>query len=391
MKFDFDTPVERDRIGNMKDNLVKESPFGEASVMLSGAEMDYATAPVIRDALAAFAQRGIYGYTLPDARYKRAVTDWMKNVRGLSVSAGEIVPTLGTIFALNTAVRAFTDEGDGVIVQHPSYYRYDVGIGRNGRRVVSNPLIERDNVYEIDFASLERCMADKVNKLFVLCNPHNPTGKVIIKDSLERIAALSRKYNVIVFSDEIFAEITFDGHCVTPYCSVDAENSIVSTSLGKVFNFTGVNHANLIIRNEALREAYIAQRAKDHFGSIDPFFYEAVVAGYSREGFDWVQEMKAHTWENYRILQEGLAKITPRIGVSPLEGGFVVWVDMRALGLGDDALKHFLECEAGVVGDPGAEYGAGGSGFLRINIATPHERIRAFTQRLQGACAKRFR
>lgn len=384
--FDFDIPVDRSGIGNMKESFAAESPLGDRAVVLSGAEMDFATAPVIRNALSDFAKRGIYGFTIPDLRYQQTIQAWMKEVRNLKVEIDEIVPTLGTIFAMNTAIRAFTSEDDGVIVQHPSYYRYDAGIQSNMRRVVSNPMLEKNGSYSIDFDSLEQCMADKRNKLLILCNPHNPTGKVFTKEALKQIRDLARKYGVIVFSDEIFAEITFSNHSAVSYASIDPDNSIISTSLGKVFNFTGVNHANLIIKNAALREIYIKQRAKDHFGSIDPFFYQAVIAGYSAEGFAWVEALKKYIWENYCELKEGLTAVQPKVRLCPLEGGFVAWLDLRPLGYSDAELKEFLEMKAGIIGDMGEEYGAGGEGFLRINIATPRNSIITFVKKLTDAC-----
>lgn len=389
MLFDFETPVDRAGIGNMKDTLGPKEGDAGSFVVLSGAEIDYPTAPVLRQALAEFAGRGVYGYTLPDERYKNAVIAWMKKVRGFSVGPEEIVPTMGTIFALNTAVRAFTNPGDGVIVQHPSYYRYDVGIKRNDRNVVSNPLIEKNGRYTTDFADLEEKMADPANKLFVLCNPHNPTGKVFDEGELKQIAALARQHGVIVFADEIFAEITFGGHVAHPYKDIGGDHAVVSTSLGKVFSCTGVSQANVFIQNKTLREVYLAQRGQDHFGSIDPFFYTSVLAGYTDEGYAWVQAMKEHTWGNYRLIQDFLAENLPYITVSPLQGCYVIWVDFRRLGLTDGQLQAFLEEEAHIIGDPGEEYLAGGSGFYRFCIATPRARIQAFLSQLQRACEQR--
>lgn len=386
MEFDFETLVDRRNIGNMKYSISSEPGTPGNAVVLSGAEMDYATAPVIREALSEFAMRGIYGYTLPDEAYRSAICTWMERVRSFRVEMAEIVPTLGTIFALDTAVRAFTQPGDGVIVQHPSYYRYDVGIECNDRRAVSNPMKESGGVYSLDFTDLEAKMSDGRNKLLVLCNPHNPTGKVFVREDMERIAALARKHDVIVFSDEIFAEMTYEGRRVEPYAIIDPERGITSTSLGKLFNFTGVNHANLIIKSEDLRKRYLTQRTADHFGSIDPFFYCAVRAGYSEEGWAWSRAMAEHTWGNYCIMRDYLAEKLPDISLSPLEGGFVVWMDLRALGMDDGALERFLRDEVNVIADPGIEYGPEGCGFLRLNIATSREQIYTFLDNLNNAC-----
>lgn len=385
----FNIPVDRSGIGNMKGAMTDIAPHG--SVMLSGAEMDYATAPVIRSALVGFAQRGLYGFTLPDGPYLGSVCTWMKRVRGMdAICADMIVPTMGTTFALSTAVRAFTAPGDGVIIQHPSYYRFDQAILRNGRRVVSNLLIESGGVYSLDLADLEAKMADPQNRLLVLCNPHNPTGRVFGEEDLEAVARMAKRYDVVVFSDEIFAETVNSAHPVIPYVSIDPEYGITSTSLGKAFNFTGVNQANLIIPNAALREHYVTQRDRDHFGSIDPFFYTALRAAYTEEGHQWLSEMNRHTCRNYELIRLILAKKMPLLSASPLEATYVAWIDCRKLRMDDRALQAFWE-EAGILIDPGDEYGPGGSGFVRLNIAVPTPWIKEMLRRLQNAYDTSYR
>ncbi len=382
MLFDFETSADRSGIGNMKGAFSQQP----GTIVLAGAEMDCRTAPVIRSALAQFAERGLYGFTLPDGQYREKIVSWMEHIRGYACEPEEIVPALGTIFGLCTAIRAFTEPGDGVIIQHPSYYRYDVAVNKNGRRVISNPLIEESNAYQLDLDGLEEQMRDSRNKLMVLCNPHNPTGRVFPESDLKKLAALTEKYGTIIFSDEIFAEVTYGGHTVVPYVKVDPQHGITSTSLGKVFNLTGVNHANLLIRDADLRERYLQQRHTDHFGSIDPFFYTALTAGYSQEGWNWIQQMRDHVWENYQIIRQTLEHRMPEIAVSPLEGTYAVWMDFRKLGLSDQALQDFLTRKAHVLCDPGDEYGPGGAGFCRFNIATPRKNILEFMDNLTAAC-----
>lgn len=382
----FDIPVDRRGIGNMKGAMTDAVPHG--SVMLSGAEMDYATAPMIRNALAGFAQRGLYGFTLPDELYLESVCAWMRRVRGMdAICADMIVPTMGTTFALSTAVRVFTAPGEGVIIQHPSYYRFDRAILRNGRKVISNLLRESDGVYSLDLADLETKMANPQNRLLVLCNPHNPTGRVFDKEDLEAIARMAKRYDVVVFSDEIFAETADPAHPVIPYVSIDTECGITSTSLGKAFNFTGVNQANLIIPSAALRERYVTQRDQDHFGSIDPFFYTALRAAYTEDGHQWLSEMNLHTRRNYELIRLALAEKMPLLSVFPLEATYVAWIDCRKLRMDDRALQTFWE-GAGIFIDPGDEYGPGGSGFVRLNIAVPTPWIEEMLHRLQNAYNK---
>ena len=386
MKYDFDKWASHENNGNMKGAWATEMPRG--GVMLSGAEMDYPLPPFITQAIADFAQNGLYGFTLPDSRYKKSITDWMLLTRQWTVNPDHIVATLGTTFGLSTAIRAFTEKGDGVIIQHPSYGRFDRAMVRNGRQVVSNPLKEENGVYTLDFADLEEKMAQPQNKMLVLVNPHNPTGRIFDREDLEKIAQLANKYNVVVFSDEIFAETT-QGKRVIPYAELDPVMGISCTSLGKTFNLTGVNQANLVIPNDELREKYSHQKDIDHFGSIDPFFYTTLCAAYTQQGSEWVQQMNAHTLENYNMLKEALAEM-PLITVSPLEGTFVAWLDCRKLNLTDHEIEKFFMEDAILWADWGEEYGPGGSGFVRMNIATTKEKLETALANLKKAYKAKY-
>jgi len=387
MKYDFDKWASHENNGNMKGAWATE--MAEGGVMLSGAEMDYAIAPCVTKAVAEFAMNGLYGFTLPDRHYKKSICDWMKMTRRWDVNPDHIVATLGTTFALSTAIRAFTEKGDGVIIQHPSYGRFDRAVRRNSRVVISNPLIEKDGIYSLDFEDMENKMAVPENKMMVLVNPHNPTGKVFTADDLKKIAQLAEKYNVVVFSDEIFAETTQDGFDARPYAEIDPVHGISSTSLGKNFNLTGVNQANLIIPSDELREKYSVQKDIDHFGSIDPFFYTTLRAAYTEEGYEWLKQMNRHTMDNYNMLKEALKEM-PKLSVSPLESTFVAWLDCRKLGLDDKGIEEFFMNDALLWADWGEEYGPGGSGFVRMNIATTKERLTTALENLKKAYKSRF-
>lgn len=385
--FCFDEPVERIGTGNMKGAFSRALP--KDTVCLWGAEMDYPTAPCIRRALADFAMNGIYGFTLPTQEYTATVCRWMHDVRRAAVEPQWIVPAMGTVYALCTAVRAFTDEGDGVIIQSPSYYRFDRAVERNGRRIIANPMKELRGRYTLDLNDLEKKMADPRSKLLILVNPHNPTGRVFTEGELLAIRDMAAAHGITVFCDEIFAETAQPGHEMRPYAALDA-NGITCFSLGKSFNFTGVSQANLLIPNETLRERYLIQRDRDHFGSIDPFFYAAVLAAYSDEGARWLREMNRHTAEIYELIRAGLEKDMPLLSLSPLEGGYVAWLDCRKLGLDEEELRRFFEQDARICGDPGGEYGEAGRGFYRLNIATPRANIEKALLQLKTAYDKRF-
>jgi len=343
--------------------------------------------------MTACVQNGLMGYTLRDEAYLSAVQWWMKTQRGIEIDQMWVVPTQGTIFSVATAIRLVTAPGEGIIVQPPIYSRYEQAATRLGRKTVYNRLKETDGAYTIDFEDLERLMADGSNKLLVICNPHNPIGKVWGREDLERIAELTNRYGITVFSDEIFGDITFDGHTCVPYCSVDgaARHAITSTSLGKAFNFTGVNHANMIIPDETLRKAFIRQRNADHYGSIDPVTYAAVRGAYCEEGARWDRAMVAYVAKNIRYIREFFGQHLPQVRISPPEGSFVIWIDWRALGLNDEELKHFLEDEAMFGVDPGVHYCHDQEGFTRMSVATARDELRkALNMLLKAAQTRGF-
>ncbi len=380
--FDFDQPVNRNGTGNMKGSFQPETSCGKAPLILAGAEMDFPTAPVIREALSRFAENGIYGFTLPDKTYLNAVCFWLRAYRGWDVSPEWIVPTLGTVYALSTAVRAFTSPGDGVIVLFPSYYRHDRAVLRNGRRVVPCKLKESEGRYTLNADALAEAMRSPENKLLVLCHPHNPTGHVFTEAELQTLAGLARETGTIVFSDEIFADITAPGHPALPFSTFLPEQTVACVSLGKTFNFTGVNQANAVIHDSALRERYLTQRNADHFGSIDPFFYQAIAAGCTEAGHAWVTAVRDQVMRNAQRLETLLKASCPGVRMSPWEGGYIAWLDVSAAGLTGDEAAERLEKEQAVLADPGSEYGAGGERFIRLNLATQAGNMDEFAARL---------
>lgn len=390
MKFDFDTLADRTGAGSLKYLWTPEVVRRAGGISFAGAEMDFKTAPVIIDALTQKAQNGLYGFTLCDDNYLSAVVYWMRRQRGWLIEPEWVIPTYGTLQALTVALRAFTDPGEGVILQSPVYMLYREAIELNERVVVKNPLVYQDGHYAMDFAQLEQCMAEKKTRLMVLCNPHNPISKVWGREDLERLAAMADKHGVLVFSDEIFGEVTFPGHTAIPYSMVAGarDNCVVSTSLGKTFNFTGFSHANMIIPDEQIRQKFKMQRDIDHYGSIDPFVYTALCAAY-HSGAEWVDAMIQYVHQNVCLIQNFFREHLPQVCLAEPEGTFVVWIDWRALGLDDDALNDFLLNEAYLDLDPGNQYGSEGVGFSRMNAATPRVEIEKSLDRLLSAAQNR--
>jgi len=250
--------------------------------------------------------------------------------------------------------------------------------------MVVNQLRYEQGIYSIDFSQLEELMSIPSNKIMIICNPHNPVSKVWNDADLSRIVQLAIKYEVILISDEIFAEIVFKGHQTTPLLNIEHANeiSVVLTSIGKSFNFTGFSHANAIISSGRIREKFLAQRRIDHYGSMNPFIREAIIAAYE-DGDAWFDQMLEYVSKNIEYVEQFFHNHFPEVTVSPIEGTYLAWIDWNKLSLNDDQLERFLLEEAALDLDQGWHFGIGGSGFTRINLATPREQLVNALERLK--------
>lgn len=377
-RFDFDRLVERDGAGSLKGRAMPEKLREAGLPSYWGAEFDFPTCPAFSAGVMDCARRGLYAFTLQTEDYNSRVRWWMANVRNWQIEADWIVPAHGTIFALATAIRTFVGEGQHLLMITPGYSRYKQAADRLGRETVFCPMAYDPAAkhYSLDFDLLESRMADPRCGLLVLCNPNNPTGLTLRGQELRRIDALSRKYRVPVFSDEIFAEITLDGTAVTPYCKAAAEDSLslTCTSLGKCMSLTGVNHANVIIPNPEVRERYVHQKYADHYGSIDPMLYAGLMRAYTPEGKDWLEALLEVIRENFRNFTSGVEAALPGAKVIRADGTYVAWVDYTDTGLSRKALAERLD-RGLFFGDPGSEYFADDM-FYRYSIAVPPSMLR---------------
>ncbi|MBS5450617.1 MAG: aminotransferase class I/II-fold pyridoxal phosphate-dependent enzyme [Coriobacteriia bacterium] len=383
-------PVCREGIGSLQRSMTPQPVIDAGFASFGGAEMDFKTVPSVIEAATRLAQGGLYGYTLPTDGYLEAITWWMANARSWDIDPAWIVPAQGTIFSVAAIIRMATDPGDAIITQTPVYYRYEQAATRLGRRTVHNELRLVGDHYEMDFDDLERLMADPANKVLVICNPHNPVGRVWPADDLARVGEMAQATDTIVVSDEIFAEMTFDGHRTTPLVSLPQCQScgITLTSLGKTFGLTGLNNANAIIADPELRARFTTQRTADHFGSIDPLAYACVKGAYCEEGLAWVRGARDYIAQNRAIVADALERELSPVRLLPTEGTFVGWIEWRGLKLAGEELDRFLTQEALLVLEPGEEYGAGCERFSRINLASTHEQTRAAMERLVAAIGR---
>lgn len=382
-------PVQREGTGSLQLSMTPAAMRAVGITSFGGAEFDFKCAPCVREALAKYAEGGYYGFALPDDAYRERIMWWFKNARDWEARPEWVVPTLGTIFSVATCLRMLLGPNGAMIVQPPVYFRYKQAADRLGLRTVENSLVLEGDRYTMDLEGLERLMADPQNKLLVVCNPANPVGRVWTKAELMAVSELSARYGTVVLSDEIFAEVTFDGHVTVPYASLEPgrANAITLTSIGKSFGCTGLNFANAVIPDEALRERFTTQRTRDHFGSVDPFGRVALMAAYTPEGLAWQRGSLDYFRENREILRAGIAEAAPGSVLFPHEGTFVAWVRWAGIDMMGDGLGSFFEERALFEVEPGNEYGDGCEAFARVNLAASHEQTRAACGRLKKAFA----
>ena len=386
--YNFNLVGNRTDIGNMKEFLTPENLKKQNITSFAAAEMDFKTAPSIIEAVKRMADGGIYGFTIPTKEYYDAIIWWHHTMRDWEIKKEWIIPVLGTIYSVAEAIRMTTKEGEGIIVQTPVYYRYEQAARRQKRKTVYNPLKIVNGTYQMDFDDLEKKMMDPNNKLLVICNAHNPIGRVWGEENLRQVAKLSAKYKMVVLSDEIFGEMSFGEHKVIPYASIKEgeKYAITVTSLGKAFNFTGVNHAHAIIPNPDLAKRFKEQKYADHYGSVGPFEYASVLGAYNEYGKQWFEEVREYIYRNGCFVAEFLQKNLPQAHLFPIEGTSVCWIDWKYLGIEKKELHDFFEKEALFEVETGEEYGKECGSMIRMNLSSPRKQIEEAMERVLTAC-----
>ena len=373
MNYDFDTVTDRKNTNAIKYDLAKKRGKPEDAVSLWVADMDFPTAPCIQKVVAEKAAHGIWGYSRPDNRYYDALKKWYKERHNFEVQNEWVVNTPGVCFALATAVKAFTNEGESVLIQKPVYYPFFNIINSLQRKVVNSSLILKNNHYEIDFDDFERKIVQENVKMFILCSPHNPGGRVWTKQELQKISEICLAHNVLVVSDEIHSDITFGSNVHTVYGSLSEQalkNSIICTAPSKSFNLAGLQFSNIFIADEKLKKAFSEELDKTGYDEPSVFGIVAATAAYS-EGADWFDSVKSYIWENILFAKKYIEENAPQIKVLVPEGTYLLWVDFSKTGLSDSEINDRVLNKAKVWLDRGSMFGKEGEKFQRINCATP--------------------
>lgn len=368
MKYDFDKTIDR-----RATNSYKWDSAPEGVLPMWVADMDFRTAPAIIDALQKRVAHGIFGYTrVPDAYYD-AVTSWFSRRHGWDIDREWIIYTSGVVPAVSAVIKALTVPGDKVIVQTPVYNCFFSSIRNNGCEIVSNPLRRTADTYKMDFDALERCAADPRAKVMLLCNPHNPAGRVWTPDELTRLGNICLRNGVTVVADEIHCELVYQGFKYTPFASLsDAflHRSVTCVSPSKAFNIAGLQIANIVAFDNDLRSRIDKAININEVCDVNPFGVAATIAAYN-EGVEWLNQLVDYLHGNYEAMAEFCRRELPEYPITRLESTYLVWMDCSSLGMPSDALEHALLEDARLWLNAGTMYGAEGEGYMRWNIACP--------------------
>lgn len=382
VKYDFDAPVNRFGTNSVKYD---EMPNAD-TIALWVADMDFETAPVIRGALAERMKHGCFGYTFVPDSYYQATIDWFRRRHGWTIDRSWFICTSGVVPAVSAIIKGVVGEQKGrailhphgnvkILVQTPVYNCFFSNIRNNACEVLESPLVYRDARYEIDWQDFENKLSDEDVKIFLLCNPHNPAGRVWTKDELQRMGELCKKHNVFVISDEIHCEFT--NNCrYTPFASVSDAPCAVCLSPSKAFNIAGLQIANIIIRDAEVRQKVDRAINVNEVCDVNPFGVIALQAAYTPEGEAWLKQLNDYIYANYDYACQYFSQHFPQAVVTQLEGTYLMWVDVSAYGLPSDALADRLLREANVCVSAGTMYGeTTGRNFIRINLATQRARL----------------
>ena len=391
MQYDFDTPIDRTHTWSIKHDFKKENGKADDILPLWVADMDFRSPDSVVEALKKAVDHGIFGYSRADESYFDAVAAWYQKRHHLTLQPEWMTCTPGIVFALSIAVRAFTQEGDAVLIQPPVYHPFSRAILRNKRTLVENPLVLKDGHYEMDLEELEQKVLDEHVKLMILCNPHNPVGRVWTREELTALADICLRHHVYVISDEIHGDFVWQGHEQTPYASISEEaclHSMMCTAPSKTFNLAGMATSNLFIPDPEMRRKFRSELldvGQENMNRLGLFACRAAYEG----GGVWLDQLIGYLAGNLALVRDFCKNRVPQIQLVEPEGTYLAWLDCRELGMTDDELMAFFSNEAKVWLDPGTHSGEQGSGFMRFNLGSSRSVIAQALDQIEAAWKKR--
>lgn len=369
MRYDFDTLIPRRGTGSCKWDSAADPDILPMWV----ADMDFRTAPSVIEALTKRAAHGIFGYAEVPQAYFEAIKGWFCHRHDFQIEREWILFTTGVVPALSAVIKALTRPGDRIIVQPPVYNCFFSSIRNNGCEAVLNPLLYRDGRYTMDFDGLETLAEDPAVKLLLLCSPHNPVGRVWTREELTRLGEICFRNDVLLVSDEIHCDLVFPGHTHIPFASLGEEflhKSVTCTAPSKTFNLAGIQVANIVAADPAVRRKIDKALNVNEVCEINCFAADALIAAYD-QGEEWLEQLKRYLWENYLYLARFFAENFPRLRILPLEATYLVWVDCGSLGISSSEIAKLLLEKGKLRINEGSLYGSAGEGFIRFNIACP--------------------
>ena len=388
MRYDFDAPVERVNTDSLKFDFAAQRGVPADALPLWVADMDFPSPPEVLDALRARVDNGVFGYSdAAGTDYFDALAGWYERRFHWALAPEWVVKTPGVVFGVCACIRALTREGDGVLIQPPVYYPFRESILANRRVVVENPLLERDGKYEIDFADMERKLSTGNVRLFILCSPHNPVGRVWTREELVRMGDLCARCNVTVVADEIHADFVYPGHRQTVFAGIKpafGEICVTCTAPTKTFNTAGLQISNLIVENPELRRKLREEIHASGYGAPSLMGLVACRAAYAHCE-EWLEQLLCYLKGNLDMLREFLREQTPHIRLVEPEGTYLVWLDCRKMNLGGAELDAWFAKRAHLWLDGGTMFGTGGEGYQRVNIACPRATLAEALRRLKQA------
>jgi cystathionine beta-lyase len=390
LSFDFDREVSRLNTHAVKYDG-RTAMFGTDDVEpMWVADMDFAAPEAVTQALMTRAAHPVYGYTLaPESAYT-ALMDWMAQRHDWKIEREWIMLMPGVVPSINATVMALTQPGEGVIVQPPVYFPFFTAATHTGRGLVENPLRLENGHYSIDFEHLEACAAHA--RLLLLCSPHNPVGRVWREDELQQLLDIVRRHDLLVLSDEIHADLVYPGYCHRPLVALAGNDASIITAVApsKTFNIPGLGLSTLIVPDPGSRQAIRQVLEQLHVSAANPFSLAAFEAAY-RAGGPWRDALMTYLQETQSAVAHFIATHLPGIRMSPAEGTYLLWLDCRGLQMSDAELKRFMIHEARLGLSPGPLFGAGGSGFMRLNIGAPRKRVLQALRQWAAALDRRGR
>lgn len=373
MTYNFNEIVQRDNTNSLKYDFANRCGKPEGLLPLWVADMDFKTPAPVVEALVEKSKHGIFGYSESGQDYFFILKDWFKTNFEWDIRPDWLVKTPGVVYAIATAIRGMTVKGDGILIQQPVYYPFSEIIRINERKLVVNQLVYEKGRYIIDFDDFENKISTNGVKLFILCNPHNPVGRVWTKEELTRLGDICLKHQVTVISDEIHQDFIYPGHKHLVFADLKPEFlkiSITCTAPTKTFNLAGLQISNIFIKDRELRKKFVDEMTKSGYNELNVMGLVACTAAYS-QGREWLNELKTYLVGNLDFMRNFLSEKLPQIKLVEPEGTYLVWLDFNELGLSEKELEDLIINKAGLWLDEGIMFGAGGEGFQRINIASP--------------------